>query len=79
MKIGLHMFRKVYATHLAMQGVDESVLQRLIGHAKGSRVTRQFYIQADKQALLETVFELPFEEQDENESQGTLAIFGNDR
>ena len=77
MKIGLHLLRKVYATQLAMRGVDESVLQRLIGHATGSRITRQIYVQADKQALSETVFELPFEEQDDNDAQGTLAIFGN--
>jgi integrase len=35
--------RKCFATWHAQEGTRESVLQDLIGHARGSRVTRQYY------------------------------------
>jgi integrase len=79
MHINNQMLRQFYATQLARAGTDESVLQNQMGHSKGSRTTRKYYIQADKEALRETRLELPFGEQAENDAQGNLAIFGNGR
>ena len=42
--------RKAHATWQAERGTPESVLQHRMGHAKGSRITRQFYVQVTEQA-----------------------------
>lgn len=55
-------FRKAHATWQAMNGVNESVLQGLLGHAAGSRVTKQFYIHATEKAKREAVICLPLRE-----------------
>ena len=58
-----HTFRKAHATWQAMKGVNESVLQDLLGHAKGSSVTKQFYVHATEEAKRAAVIELPFGKQ----------------
>ena len=51
--------RKALATWQSARGIDESVLQRHLGHAPGSRITRQHYVQATERALRNAVFQLP--------------------
>ena len=41
------MLRQFFATHQAEAGVPEHVLQRDLGHAVGSQVTKKYYIRAD--------------------------------
>ena len=60
--------RKANATWQAERGVTESVLQGLLGHAKGSRITKQFYVQATEEAKRAAVIALPFEETKERKS-----------
>jgi len=69
--------RKAHATWQAMRGLDESVLQDLLGHAKGSRVTRQYYVHVQEDAKRRAVLELPMGEQDGNPPAENLAISGN--
>lgn len=59
MKLTPHMLRKSYATWQAMSMVPESVLQDLLGHAPGSRITKQHYVFAQEEAKKAAVFELP--------------------
>lgn len=58
--------RKAHATWQAMRGVNESVLQGLLGHAAGSRVTKQYYVHATEEAKRAAVIRLPVGEQDPN-------------
>lgn len=51
--------RKAHATWQAERGVAESVPQGLMGHAKGSRITRQFYVQVTDEAKRAAGIELP--------------------
>ena len=51
--------RRAHATWQAMRGVNESVLQDLLGHAPGSRVTRRFYVQPTEEAKMAAVIQLP--------------------
>ena len=51
--------RKAHATWQAERGVAESVLQGLMGHAKGSRMTRKFYVQVTDEAKRAAVIQLP--------------------
>ena len=60
--------RKAHATWQAERGTHESVLQGLLGHAKGSRITKQFYVQATEEAKRTAVIALPFEEIKERKS-----------
>jgi integrase len=55
--------RKAHATWQAMRGVNESVLQDLLGHARGSRTTKKFYVHATEEAKRRAVIQLPFGEQ----------------
>ena len=59
-------FRKAHATWQAMRGVNESVLQDLLGHAPGSSVTKQYYIHTTEEAKRGAVYELPFQERNRN-------------
>lgn len=59
--------RKAHATWQAERGINESVLQGLLGHARGSRVTRQFYVHATEDAKKAAVMVLPFGEPTGNE------------
>ncbi len=58
-RITPHSLRKAHATWLAMNGVPPSVLQDLLGHARGSQVTEQYYVFATEEAKRAAVFELP--------------------
>ena len=73
----LHAFRKAYATWQAMRGVNESVLQELLGHAAGSRVTKQYYVHPTDEAKRAAVIELPIIEHNGNKNAPDLAISGN--
>jgi integrase len=59
MNVTPHVLRKFNATHQAMRNVPESVLQDLLGHAPGSKVTKQHYIHAQAENKRAAVFELP--------------------
>ena len=60
-------FRRAHATWQAMRGVNESVLQDLLGHAPGSRVTQRFYVHATEEAKRSAVLQLPIPEPNGNE------------
>lgn len=53
------VLRKAHATWQAERGVAESVLQGLMGHARGSRITRRFYVHATEEAKKAAVLTLP--------------------
>ena len=72
-----HSFRKTHATWQAMRGVDESVLQSLLGHAAGSQVTRRCYVYAQEQERRAAVIELQFPKRSQNATAAKLAISGN--
>ena len=52
--------RKAHATWQAERGINESVLQGLLGHARGSRVTKRYYVHATEEAKRAAVIVLPF-------------------
>lgn len=54
-----HVCRKAHATWQALKGVNESVLQDLLGHARGSEVTKRFYVHTTEEAKKAAVIELP--------------------
>ncbi len=56
------VLRKAHATRQAERGINESVLQGLLGHAKGSRVTKQFYVHASEAAKRAAMITLPIGE-----------------
>ena len=58
-RITPHGLRKAHATWQAMNGVPPSVLQDLLGHARGSKVTDQYYVFATEEAKRAAVIELP--------------------
>jgi len=53
------VLRKAHASWQAQRGTDESVLQELLGHSRGSRITRQHYIRASDEAKEAAVIVLP--------------------
>ena len=57
--IPVKSLRKARATWQAERGIAESVLQGLMGHAKGSRITRKFYVQATDEAKRAAVIQPP--------------------
>ena len=59
MRITPHVLRKAHATWLAMDGVPQQVLQARLGHARGSRITDQYYVFATEDAKRAAVIELP--------------------
>lgn len=77
MHITPHMIRKAYATWQAERGIEETTLQVLLGHVRGSKVTRQVYINPQLQARRGAVFELPLSEQPANDGSGNMATAGN--
>ncbi len=77
MHITPHMIRKAYATWQAERGIEETTLQVLLGHVRGSKVTRQVYVNPQLQARRKAVFELPLEEQGGNDTPAPLATAGN--
>lgn len=66
LRVTPHVLRKAYATWQAMGMVPEAVLQDLLGHAPGSRVTKQHYVFSQEKAKREAVFELPTREKKRN-------------
>jgi integrase len=70
-------YRKAHATWQAMRGVNEGVLQGLLGHAAGSRVTQKYYVHATEEAKRAAVIRLPFAEHSGNGSGPKLATSGN--
>jgi len=59
--VPVKVLRKAHATWQAERGTSESVLQNLLGHARGSRVTKKFYVHATEDAKKRAVITLPFE------------------
>ena len=78
-RITPHSLRRAYATWLAENGVPESLLQSLMGHAPGSRVTKRYYVRHGEEAKRQAVISLPFAEQAGNEKPEKVAISGNRR
>ena len=78
-KLTLHSFRKASATWQAKRGIDENVLQSLLGHSPGSRVTRQYYVQAQAEDRLAAVIALPVGERVPNKLLEKWATTGNKR
>ena len=62
-----HMFRKAYATWQAERGIEETTLQTLLGHARGSKVTRKVYVHPQIEARRKAVFELQLTEPNSKE------------
>ena len=58
-RITPHILRKAHATWLAMDGVPHQVLQAHLGHARGSRITDQYYVFATDEAQRSAIIELP--------------------
>ena len=56
------VLRKAHATWQVERGINESVLQGLLGHAKGSRVTKQFYVHVSEEAKRAAMITLPMGE-----------------
>lgn len=50
MKVTPHVLRKAFATHQANAGTPPRVLQALMGHAAGTRVTDKHYVQVTEEA-----------------------------
>ena len=71
------IIRKAVTTWLIEAGIPESMVQALVGHARGSRVTQKVYIRHSKIALKSVVIPLSSEVQIENENTTTLATNGN--
>jgi len=59
MRITPHVLRKANATWLAVRGVHPRVLQSLLGHSPGSRITDQHYVQSTDEALRQAAVTLP--------------------
>ena len=59
MQITPHLLRKAYITWQKEKGVDDAILQPLVGHARGSRVTLRHYMHATDKSKRNAVLELP--------------------
>jgi site-specific recombinase XerD len=59
MRITPHVLRKANATWLAMRNVHPRMLQSLLGHSPGSRMTDQHYVQVTDEALRLAAIRLP--------------------
>ena len=57
--VTIKSLRKAHSTWQSDRGVPETVLQDLLGHARGSKVTKQFYIQVTEEAKQAAVIDLP--------------------
>ncbi len=44
MKLTVKMLRKFYVTSQELRGLDHRLIQRMIGHAPGSKVTEKHYL-----------------------------------
>lgn len=77
MHVTTHMFRKAYATWQAERGIEETTLQTLLGHARGSKITRKVYVNPQIEARRKAVFVLPLTEQVGNADDEPTATSGN--
>ena len=77
MHITVHMIRKAYGTWQAEREIEGTILQTLLGHVRGSKMTKRVYINPQGEARNRAVFELPVPEQGQNENTELLATFGN--
>jgi integrase len=59
LRITPHVLRKANATWLAMRGTHPRMLQSLLGHSPGSRITDQHYVQPTDEALRRAAISLP--------------------
>jgi integrase len=59
MRITPHVLHKANATWLAIRGVHPRLLQSLLGHSPGSRITDQHYVQSTDEALRQAAIKLP--------------------
>jgi len=73
MRITPGVLRKANATWLATRGVHPRMLQSLLGHSPGSRITDQHYVQSTDDALRRAAITLPVWET----SAAGVAISGN--
>lgn len=73
-----HMIRKAYTTWQSKR-VELTVLQQLLGHVKGSRVTQSVYINPLKEDHRNAVLSLGLREQSKKAKLRDLATFGNKR
>jgi integrase len=73
MRITGHLLRKANATWLASRGVHPRMLQSLLGHSPGSRITEQHYVQSTDEALRGVAISLPVW----GASAAEVAISGN--
>jgi integrase len=74
-RITPHILRKANATWLANRGVHPRLLQSLLGHSPGSRITDQHYVQATEEALRQVAIKLPLGNNSDAKSE--VAISGN--
>ena len=74
MRITPRVLRKANATWLAERGVHPRMVQALLGHSPGSRITEQHYIQTTDEALRRAAIRLPLGSAIAPEN---LAISGN--
>jgi hypothetical protein len=73
MRITPHVLRKANAIWLATRGIHPRMLQSLLRHSAGSRITDQHYVQSTDEALRGAAITLPVWEANTAE----LAILGN--
>ena len=59
MRITPHVLRKANASWLAARRVHPRVVQSLLGHSAGSRMTDQHYVQATDETLRQAAITLP--------------------
>lgn len=74
-----HMIRKAYTTWQTQRGVELTVLQQLVGHVKGSRVTQSVYIHPLKEGHRNAFLSLGFGEQSKKADPENLATSGNNK
>jgi len=59
MHITPHLLRKAYITWQKERGTDEAIIQPLVGHAKGSKITSRYYMHFSDKYKREALLELP--------------------
>jgi integrase len=62
LRVTPQLLRKAFATWQAQAGTAPKTLQRLLGHAPGSRVTDRYYVQEDEAAKQRAIRPLPLAE-----------------
>lgn len=56
--VTMHVFRKAIATWMTMKGVPTRIIQSHLGHAPGSRVTDQVYVQTTPEDHRAVIFDI---------------------